>query len=481
MRVLAGWRRWLPFAAVFLLRARFLFSPLSTDEGGYLAVARAWFRGADLYGTVWVDRPQGLLVLYGILDRLGLGNTAGVRLLATAACFVAMIACGHIAWVLAGERARVPAMWAVGVGLSTAQIEGFIANAELLSCAAGAVALAGVLVAVWDRGDPDLRMLLLAGLAGGAAVTIKQSGFDAAVAGCVAVLIVAVRERWGAATSGRAVGSLAGGAAVPVSLMLGHAALTGFGDWWWAFAGVRLEHKSALASADWSKLRETGRIVAPVVIMAVLVVVATVPRMLRTHARSVMVLAAWGTVATGAFAAGGLFHRHYWVILMFPFCTAVGIALSCIGNRQLLAAAVVLCSAVPAVRAAQALRMNDATVARELNADTRLVFNEDVAAWFRANDPAHGTVWAMCASSAMYAHLRQDPPFMYSWFEYFRAVPEALPMLRSYLEGLSAPQYVVEVQSAERCDPSGALGTVVTSRYREVGTVWGRLLLRRQD
>ena len=41
----------------------------------------------------------------GLLDRIGLGNTAGVRLLATAACFVAMIACGHVAWVLAGEKA----------------------------------------------------------------------------------------------------------------------------------------------------------------------------------------------------------------------------------------------------------------------------------------------------------------------------------------------------------------------------------------
>ena len=481
MRVPAGWRRWLPFAAVFLLRARFLFSPLSTDEGGYLAVARAWFRGADLYRTVWVDRPQGLLVLYGLLDRLGLGSTAGVRLLATAACFVAMVACGHIAWVLAGEKARMPAMWAVGVGLSTAQIEGFIANAELLSCAAGAVALAGILIAVWDRGEPDLRMLFLAGLAGGAAVTIKQSGFDAALAGCAAVVVMAVRERWGAATFGRATGSLAGGAAVPVSLMLGHAALTGFGDWWWAFAGVRLEHKSALASADWEKLRETGRIVAPVVVVGLVLVAAVLPRMLRTHARSVLVLAAWGAAATAAFAAGGLFHRHYWVILMFPFCTALGIALSRIGNVRVLAVVAVLCAAVPAVRAVEALRMDDMTVARELNADTRLVFNEEVTAWFRTNDPGHGTVWAMCASSALYAHLHQDPPFMYSWFEYFRAVPDVLPMLRSYLQGPSAPQYVVEVQSAQRCDPSGALGTVVTSRYREVGTVWGRPILRLDD
>jgi hypothetical protein len=40
---------------------------------------------------------------------------------------------------------------------------------------------------------------------------------------------------------------------------------------------------------------------------------------------------------------------------------------------------------------------------------------------------------------------------------------------------------VVEVQSAARCDPSGALGTVVTSRYREVGEVRGKPILRLDD
>ena len=47
----------MPFVAVTAMRARFFFSPMTTDEGGYLAVARAWFHGADLYGKVWVDRP----------------------------------------------------------------------------------------------------------------------------------------------------------------------------------------------------------------------------------------------------------------------------------------------------------------------------------------------------------------------------------------------------------------------------------------
>ena len=50
------WRKWAPFLAMVLVRARFLVSPMAIDEGGYLAVARAWFHGADLYGKVWVDQ-----------------------------------------------------------------------------------------------------------------------------------------------------------------------------------------------------------------------------------------------------------------------------------------------------------------------------------------------------------------------------------------------------------------------------------------
>ena len=50
--------------ASFILHIPFLTTPLSVDEGGYGYVARWWASGADLYGDVWVDRPQGLLLLY---------------------------------------------------------------------------------------------------------------------------------------------------------------------------------------------------------------------------------------------------------------------------------------------------------------------------------------------------------------------------------------------------------------------------------
>ena len=147
----------------------------------------------------------------------------------------------HIAWTLVGEKARLPVMWAVGIALSIAQIEGFIANAELLSCAVGAAACAAILLACWSRGTPDLRLMFIGGVVAGCAVTLKQSGFDATVAACAAVLVAAFHEKWGMRNVLRAIVAIGAGVAVPVGIILLHASLTGFHDWWYAVAGVRIE------------------------------------------------------------------------------------------------------------------------------------------------------------------------------------------------------------------------------------------------
>src|SRR4026209_2181064 len=67
-----------------LLRARFLVTPLTSDEGGYMAVARAWASGKHLYTEAWVDRPQGLLVLYRVWDAVTGGSPTAIRAKGTA-------------------------------------------------------------------------------------------------------------------------------------------------------------------------------------------------------------------------------------------------------------------------------------------------------------------------------------------------------------------------------------------------------------
>ena len=78
--------------ASLVLHLPFLTTPLSVDEGGYGYVARWWARGADLYGDVWVDRPQGLLLLYRWAIALPGGHAFDIRLMAALwSCAIAVV------------------------------------------------------------------------------------------------------------------------------------------------------------------------------------------------------------------------------------------------------------------------------------------------------------------------------------------------------------------------------------------------------
>ncbi|MEY4229260.1 MAG: hypothetical protein RLZZ362_109, partial [Actinomycetota bacterium] len=314
-----------PMVVAILMRVRLLTAPLTVDEGGYLAVARAWARGQHLYADVWVDRPQGLLMLYRLQHVLGPGTPVGVRLLAVVACIVGTVACGHIAARLAGERARLPAGLFVAVFASLPQIEGHTANAELLSASLGAVSLALCLEAS-HRGVHGTRWMLAAGVAGGAALTVKQSAFDALGAAFVAVAVAGVA---GAALHrrARAVGLLAAGAAIPLGVCALHGALTGWDRWWYAVAGYRLTRRSAFVDARferidvvWDVIRPACLVLAVVLVTGLLVGAASSP----ASRRAVVVLGAWCAFAVLAFALGGQFFRHYWTILAFPAATAAG-------------------------------------------------------------------------------------------------------------------------------------------------------------
>ncbi len=173
-----------------LVRLRFLDTPLSVDEGGYAAVARFWAGGSHLYRDVWVDRPQGLLLLYrGAFDLFGharLGRACardgvGAGLASVVALLVARVAdrrTGLVAGLLV-------ALLSVGP-----RIEGFAANGELLAALPAAAAL--LAFAIWlDRRHDAL--LVSAGALAAFALLVKQSGYDGGGAIGVWLLLAAWR------------------------------------------------------------------------------------------------------------------------------------------------------------------------------------------------------------------------------------------------------------------------------------------------
>ncbi len=177
-----------------LLRARFITTPLTSDEGGYLAVARAWAAGKHLYTDTWVDRPQGLLVLFRFWDDLTGGSGPAIRIMAIVFGCIAVGAVAYTAFTVAGPPAAGVAAFLVAVASSNARIEGFIANGELL---AGAVGAAGVATACayLFRGR-GMSWLYASGVIAGLAVSLKQSGCDGFLAVTLCLLVGGLtRER----------------------------------------------------------------------------------------------------------------------------------------------------------------------------------------------------------------------------------------------------------------------------------------------
>lgn len=462
------------------MRARYLFTPITADEGGYLAEARAWGRGAVLYRDVWVDRPQGLLLLFRIWNDIGLGSPIGVRILALLACLLGAGAAGVIARRIAGPSAGWMAALAVGVLASIPQQEGFIANAELLSSAVGVVALAFLLAGFWDRDRPWYRILALAGVIEGLALSIKQSGFDAFIAGVFMLLVVVLGRRWSPRDRLLAIPTVIGGVALPIIGLMIHGAVTGWHRWWYAFAGYRLDQRSALKNAVWDRYHETAALMMPKLWPAiVLCLVAIVLGVRRRHVGASVLLVAWAAFAVLAFLLGGQFFRHYWVIFAFPLGTACGALSSLVRQRvpRLVMLAGML--VVPLWSTANSLTIPRDAVGPLLSDDVRLVQSEEIGQWFEDNKRPGENVYALCASAALYGNVDTDPPYPYLWFALIPQVPGARSALISMMEGDQAPTYVALFQPASLCDPSGAIGRVLETRYERIGWIEGIAMYRR--
>ncbi|MSX21384.1 MAG: hypothetical protein F2934_05860 [Actinobacteria bacterium] len=473
-RMTACWARsrWFvpALVATVLLRLRFFFTPMTADEGGQMVIARTWSRGAVLYKDIFIDRPVGMMALFRAMYWLGLGNRFGLRLLALVLCLVGSAGCGRIAARLGSESSAAMAAFGVGLLLSVPRLDGFPVNGELLSCSVGAVGLACVLRACWGRVRPQASWAFLGGLAGGLAIILKQSGFDALGAGVLALLFVSIRNRWSWRDRARGTVSVAAGALVPIGLMLLHAALTGWERWRYALIGYRSSKLGLFAGAEWGRLRWSARVVGPVVILAVAVVVLLMLHALRRKQPDAVVLfVVWVLFGSLAFLLGGLFFVHYWLILMFPLGTAVAVFVDGVESSRFQRFLFGLAMIAPLLFTIFGI----AKTARETEKDPRQVANEQIAAWFKRTAGPGDKVLAQCTSPALYAQIPADPPFKYLWARHIDGVEGAANEYRAFLSGPDIPKFIAVFQPPDECDPSGIMQQVLDTRYTELIVING--------
>ena len=472
-------------ALAVALRAPMLTQPMTADEGGYAGVARGWAAGARLYRDVWVDRPQGLLVLYRFTDWIDGGHAIGIRVVGIVFGVGLVWATAWAVRGLAGAAAGGAAAILTAAVTAVPVLEGFAANGELL---AGTIAALCVALCVEAVRRPVWWRWVVCGVAGGVAMSFKQSGFDGAVAVLVWLAAVAVLGPRRRRAVHRLVLVLAGVLAPPVLLAV-HGALLGWDRWLAAMGSYRLRAQSAVSAADWDNLVRTAKVAEPIlgaVAAAAVIGAAVAPRMVRAHApggagRSWIVLVAWPVAAAAGFISGGGFWRHYWVQLGAPTAALAGVGIAWLVAaprwRSIAVAALVAPSLVAtgwvtaAPREQWIVRAND---------DWRSPLDARVAAWLSDHDVGGADVYPLCAAAGLYGDAALVPRYPYLWMVEVHEAPGAADRLIAYLADPGrAPEYVAQYQPAQSCDGSGRLQAVLDRHYSSVATLGAVTILRR--
>lgn len=463
-----------------LLRAPFLVTGLSTDEGGYAYVAQQWSRGARLYDTAWLDRPQGLLLTYRAL--LGIDDSGWtVRLGMVLAGAIITVALGAIGLLLVGRRTGIAAAWIYAVVGVAPHLEGITFNGELLASVPSTVSIA--LAVYWWRRHGSLWWLAGAGLLAGLALTMKQSGIDGVLVGAVIVVLAVRRAPGSGAPAGRpgllvAAGVFGGGIAVPLLASVLHGIVVGWSDYWTALVGYQLSAIGGSGSNTGTRLTDLGRHAGDIALdLTVLGVVSVFGwRVLDRGGR--WVLGAWLAAGFIGINLGGSYWPHYFVqplpALVLLVAAAV-VAVRATGLRRALAAVVVL----PTLAWLAALVvMSPARRADTIPYDALAARDDRIAAFIRDSTTDADRIYVLESEAYLYFAAQRESPYPYLWGKPIDKIPDALPRLRAMLTSPQRPTLVVLDTPPAAVDPSGGIAADLAAHYRVDRVVEGVTILR---
>ncbi|OJF11639.1 hypothetical protein [Couchioplanes caeruleus] len=465
----ARFPKWPVAAAVVvavLVRLPFVFTGLSTDEGGYAYVARQWARGDRLYDTAWLDRPQGLLLTYRALLALGDSGPA-IRTGLVVAGAVITLALAAIGWLLVNRAVGVAAAWLYAVAGLAPHLEGMTLNGELLAGVPSTVAVA--LVVYWWRRDRPLWMLAAAGLAAGLALTMKQSGIDGVIVGMVVV---------GLLRRGKAAVVFLAGVALPLAASVVHGLATGWAGYWTALVGYQLSAMGGAgsnASTRWSDLAwHAGDIAMGIV--PVLLVALLGWRSFDRGAR--WLLGGWLAAGLLGVNLGGSYWPHYFVQLLPALVVLAAAAVVSAGSawrRGALAAVVALPTLV---WLAALVPMSPGRRADTIPYAALAARDDRIAAVIRASTAPDDRIYVLESEAYLYFAADRQSPYPYLWGKPIDKISDALPRLRAMLTSPQRPVLVVLDTRPEAVDPSGGIAADLAAHYHLDTVVEGVPILR---
>ncbi len=515
--------RWAIFGFTALaaaLRAPFMWTGLSTDEGGYAYVAQQWSRGERVYDTAWLDRPQGLLLTYRALLWL---NDSGwtIRLGMVLAGILLTGLIGVIGVQLGGPRVGVLAAGiyaVVGVG---PHIEGMTLNGELL---ASVPATAAVAAALWWRRSlrpPAKRRLrswgwlAAAGLLAGLAITMKQSGIDGLMVGLVVVVLTPAAT----ARAGR-IGVFLGAFALPLVACALHGWSVGWSRYATALAGYQFAAIGGSGSnlhTRWTDL--AGSLPDAAWDLGALVVVGAIGfRFTSRPAR--WILGGWLLAGAIGINLGGSYWPHYYVQALPPLVLLAAVTAGRLlpggevagrfpaagrvaagqpaggrvaggrvaggrvaggqaGGRTLGAGLVAVLVLPTLIWLAALVPMSASQRARTIPYDALARRDDRIAAAIVAETTPDDHIYVLESEAYLYFAAQRRASYPYLWGKPIDKIPAALPRLRAMFTAPDRPTLVIlDTPNPDDVDPTGAIRQALSTYYHLDRVVDGVVILR---
>jgi hypothetical protein len=453
---------WIAVPAVLValavgLRAAWFDAPLTADEGGYAEIARLWAQGGHLYGSLWVDRPQGLIIVFRALIAAGITSTVGFRLVAAGLAAIVVVLAFAVGTKLRDRRTGALAAALVATAGASPFIESFTLSGELL---ASVFSTAAVLMFLCSE-KGSFAWLPLSGLAAGSAWMVKQSAFDA---GAAIALCIALDRR-----ARSRLGVFIGAAMIPVVI-----GVIGSGDpvgWYRDVIGYSVNSSGGESFSQRVASFANTAVPAAKALLPVLLIAGFGWR------RAPRIVKVWLYAACVGVLLGGNFHQHYYIQLVVPLSLAAAFIRL---PHRLDAWVVAAVGAVTVVIALPLYASRDMAQARAIwPGDAHLVTDGTVARFVSRHSTYRQPIYVVWAAADLYYLADRRPAFPYLWLRNLETIKGAVSEVHQLLEE-QKPKLVVLEQPSGVVDPTGRTRALLFHDYRVIARVDGVPILARK-
>ena len=461
---------WLIIALVLGVAVRMFFFeyPMIHDEGGYALAARGWFEGTGkLYDDLWISRPQGIFVIYGITMKTFGYGVAAFRLMAWIFATLTVLAVWLFARRWTSPRTALLSAFVTTILLGAPNLEGYTANAELFSGMPAAFSAFWLLRQAqtgWTR-----KGLIGIGVLIGISTLLKPSGvtmWPAAMAFLMLTTNDAYRERI------KRCGWVTVGMIITALITFAHGVYLGFGDFFYATILYRFSSQSAMSVGTLHNLRAIGGLLGNAAEFFLLILLVWIFRLrlplvpvlelpaksdgalwwlpewirkLRSNDPGGLILMLWIVAALVGVAMGGDYWTHYLILLVPPVAMWLaraidGIAHALSGWRQKLA--IVMFALLLVLPYAVAFEGTDGMYLRVYRHPGYPAQN-DVARYIRENTTPDQTIYVAFDQASIYYLSDRKPAYRHLYDQELRALPDSYGDIIGILNSDERPAYII--------------------------------------